>query len=221
MDFRYQEVLTWIVPGFYLIAYVFGVAWLIIPDDMGVNVVSYWFNKLVTGGDSQMALMLFAVPILSLIVGWIVNCYGGLLFRRIFKGPIVKAYIKVTDDNFATEKKAEEEFDKVREYIDLDKVDRFYYRYVFSRNMFTAQVILILMMFFIWVAIGIRAMFGARIVEEMELLIIFIATIVFCTIYIPCIVRDLYTHSKYVFLAGVKEKVIGIPNRNLQNTDNQ
>lgn len=218
MDFRYQEVLTWIVPGFYLIVYSFGIAYLIIPDEDGMNSPERWFTGLVNGGDALMALMLFAVPILSLIVGWLVNCYGGLLFRHIFKSPFVKAYKKVTRDNNATLKKAEDEFDRVRECIDLEKVDRFYYRYVFSRNMFTTQAILTLGMFILLAVVAISMFFGFDFLKGRMVLIITLVTIVIGGLYLPCVDRDLFTHSKYVFLSGRKENVL---KTSIQNQDNQ
>lgn len=227
MDFRYQEVLTWIIPGFYFLSYMSFVYWLVFPESELVTALT----AIVSGGDASMALLLFGIPIFSLIIGWVFNGVAGYLFRIIMNSPITNAYIYVrnknkeknndnassnnrnnnntadSEDNVKWEnvKKA---FDDAREDIDLDKVDRFYYRYVYSRNMFVTQLYLtglpVLLFFFMKC-------------RNWPLLLIACYGLFWVFIFKFMVERDLYTHAKYVLLMGKEKGIILTNNQADQN----
>ena len=208
MNYRYQEVLTWIVPGFYLIAYVLGATWIIIPCDTDIDDWKQWIEILGGVSNALMALMLFAVPIISLVVGWMINGAGGYLFRRIKREPIVNAYRSVINNPNATQSEAEEKFNLLRETVNLDKLDRFYYRYVFSRNMFTAQGILSILSIVLLMGYLIYCCSTCQTLNLTVVLLILVISVLMLFGYWKLVKRDLFTHAKYVFRKGVKKGIL-------------
>lgn len=227
MEFRYQEALTWFVPGFYLLFYLLVESFFLFPH-IGDNDSSpgVW-DIVIHLKDGAITFLVFAIPIVSLIVGWIINGFGGWAFRFVFKTPIFKTYAKLLqgkklkvdnkrvklteypdrknyrrkykdlkkyrEDLKEFEKQAELAFDDMREKINLDNVDRFYYRYVFSRNMFMSQVFVIILsnvLFFMSSQKCWWSYFDT----------VIIATLCIDLIFCPVVFRDLSTHVKQVFL---------------------
>ena len=131
---------------------------------------------------------------LSLIVGWIIDAYAGYLFRYIMKNPIQTGYCLAyhKDHKDVPPKIAEEEFDKARDRIDLKNVDRFYYRYVFSRNMYTTQLALML--------VTLLLLICSKATCNCISFLCFVVGIMIFLLFIPIVKRDLTTHVKYVFL---------------------
>ncbi len=138
MEYRYQETLSWIIPGFYFLFFL-GVAILLVYPNCDLSKEMTNFFK--TGmSDAMVALLVFSIPIFSFIVGWMLNGYAGYLFRHIMSEPIKEAYDSVNSRDEKGKKIADyqevelsqaiEIFDAARRVINLEDVDRFYYRYV-------------------------------------------------------------------------------------------
>lgn len=207
MDYRYQETLSWIIPGFYLLFYLSMVIWCTFPDcEISAAVKAVCNNNI---SDGIVALLVFAIPIMSLIVGWTLNGFAGYLFRYIMKSPTTSAYNEEYDKNEDGNRiegfipkddlEAERIFDKARRSIDLEKVDRFYYRYVASRNMYFAQlVICVLSVFFV------TSSFDGPIGHATSFLI---GSCVLLYLYWLMAARDLNTHARYVFIEYKKYKM--------------
>lgn len=134
MNFRYEEILSWVIPGFY-----FG----------GQVVVLYtllWHGPkdVLETIESMSVVLVFLIPILSLIIGWMLDAMGGFLLRidSLFGHIIYHAYIDINGNHHLSKKQIIQRFDKAKYTVNLESLDRFYYRYVFSRNMFVSQIIL-------------------------------------------------------------------------------
>lgn len=201
MDYRYQETFSWIIPGFYFL-FCLGIEILMIFPQacISINLTSLFDTSI---SDSTVALLVFSIPIFSFIIGWIFNGFAGYLFRYIMKKPTTDAY----DDEFGkddngnfkagfdrcNDKEAEKIFNKARRKIKLEDVDRFYYRYVASRNMYFAQLILCILSFFFLVS----SLISSRIIIAISWLVISL-----CLAYLFWLItaRDLNTHARYVFI---------------------
>lgn len=107
---------------------------------------------------------------------------------------------KVNPDN-----KKNKDFEGEKKYDDiirstplneLEKLDRFYYRYVFSRNMLTAQIIFTLIsMFVLWNT-------GSYLYPTIVIVIGIITVVLFYFI----VSRDLQIHASFVFSHSDKVK---------------
>lgn len=209
MEYRYQETLSWIIPGFYFLFLLSIETLCIFPSwELSTNILEL-FNTHTSEetniSDGLVTLMVFAIPIFSFIVGWIINGYAGYIFRYVMKWPTTKAYNDIYSKNengceiknykFANNTQAEEEFDIARRVIDLENVDRFYYRYVASRNLYIAQYTITILSI---IAIIIALFDKTSIVSRS---IIFTSISILVTILFYFIVaRDLNTHARYVFV---------------------
>ena len=200
MEYRYQESLSWCIPGFYFLFYLSITVIGMFPNwEPSKNFSNIFTNDISEG---MVAMIVFAIPIFSLIMGWMINAWGGYLFRHIMKWPTTNAYNetyeydkdgkKNNDFKKVDDKTAESEFNIARRTIDLTIVDRFYYRYVSSRNMFTAQLILVIFT----VIFIIKKVAECKISDIVFLGISIILIVIFYTI----VARDLTTHARYVFL---------------------
>lgn len=161
--------------------------------------ITNFFNSEIS--DARVALLVFAIPIFSFIIGWQLNGWSGYLFRNIMRRPITVAYNNVycrnTDGTFidnyevADDKQASDTYDIARKVINLEKVDRFYYRFVASRNMYFAQIL-------IW---GISCLiFCNTLCDNVKTSGIFVLISIVLLLFIyPIVKRDLNTHAKYVF----------------------
>lgn len=209
MEYRYQETLSWIIPGFYMLFLLSIETFFVFPSwEFSTNIlglISPHTTEETNISDGLVTLMVFAIPIFSFIVGWIINGYAGYIFRYIMKWPTTKAYndiyckevngLRIKNYKFANNHQAEEVFDIARRVIDLENVDRFYYRYVASRNLYIAQYTITIISI---IAIIIAAFDKTSMVSRS---IIFTSIFLLLTIVFYFIVaRDLNTHAKYVFV---------------------
>lgn len=219
MEFRYQEVFTWFIPGFFLMLYLLIEASFLFTENGGDSGVWDFINGL---KDGPITFLVFAIPFVSLILGGIFNGCGGYLFRHFFKWPIYNAYAKLLEDkkielgeealfkkkpikadyknkiedykedikNFR--KEAERYFDDSRDIIDLEPLDRYYYRYVYSRNMFVTQIFLLMASSVMVVCAPARSW--------LAFLIAFFISALFLFVFGSMVNRDLSTHVKQVLL---------------------
>lgn len=200
MQYRYQETLAWIIPGFYFLCFLVVEILFIYPS----SAISKWIVDIFSLGlsDAMVAFLVFAIPICSFIMGWMLNGWSGYLFRKIMCSQITKAYNSVycrdndgkLIENYiqVDDKKAKETFNVARRVIRLEDVDRFYYRYVASRNMYFAQVLItIISIFFL-----LNTLCSNLVVSLVSLLI----SCLMLAIYYYIVARDLNTHAKYVFV---------------------
>ena len=200
MDYRYQETLSWIIPGFYFLFYLsVEVVWVFPESDISTSIISL-FNAEIS--DGIVALMVFAIPIFSFIVGWILNGFAGYLFRYIMKTPTTAAcndvFGKDNDGNEIlgylpkNDKEAERIFDQARRKIKLEDVDRFYYRYVASRNMFFAQTVLCILSFFF---VAFSSYYSVK-----TTIAWLIVACILLDLFRLITARDLNTHARYVYI---------------------
>lgn len=193
MSYRYQELLAWIIPGFFLIITIpFAMGYI---DGLWSTLNNNTLKQLIASASAQYwnavtAFLIFLIPITSLITGWVINAFGGW----IMKLPYLKKFI--ISGTYTSQK--DKDFDIIEEYDHiirttdfdtLDHLDRFYYRYVFSRNMMTAQIFLLITSFFN-LLVGKSSECPCRII----MLEIFMAFIFFMIMR-----RDLRTHASFVF----------------------
>lgn len=184
MKYRFEETLTWIIPGFYFLLYT-----LILVCNLFSSSIELPQDKSTMG--VYISILVFTIPMLSLMVGWLFDGYAGYLFRHIIKKPIQKGYESVFHRDVSKEE-AEREFDAARDRIELNNVDRFYYRYIFSRNMFTTQIVLVILTFCMLIC--------SKSACDCSYLIYLAIGIAIWLLFIPIVYRDLTTHVKYVFL---------------------
>lgn len=200
MEYRYQETLSWIIPGFYFLLFLSGSIILVYPESSLSKDMTNLFNSGMS--DAMVALLVFAIPIFSFIVGWVLNGYAGYVFRHIMSMPIKEAYDSVNSkDEEGNEvkdyKKVEvaqaiQIFDAARRVINLENVDRFYYRYVASRNMFFAQLILTVILFFF---------LCNSLCSNLKIsLVLIIVSLFLLDLFRNIVARDLSTHAKYVLI---------------------
>lgn len=216
MEFRYQEILSWIIPGFFFIACV--IIFVLIGYDLSIDDVptfvrqcfwtqnchgDYSFDS--DMADSFAVLLVFLIPILSLIVGWILNFCGGCLLKwNWLQGhSIVKGYKAWKNEKNKKNKTDNSQdilnrFERAKHEIDLDEIDRFYYRYVFSRNMFTAQIILTL----VWTVLRLSGQTLSCYIGVW----VFVVMIVLDILFYFIMSRDLTTHACFVFVTKERLK---------------
>lgn len=203
MKYRFEETLTWIIPGFYFLLYSFILVCLLYSSSIEIpnegNAIGVYIS-----------ILIFTIPMLSLIIGWLVDGYGGYLFRKIIKGPIQKGYKLVFHRDVSVED-AEKAFDEARDRINLNTVDRFYYRYIFSRNMYTAQIGLLLVTI-------ILLLLSKEACNCCKLWYLVVWGIILLAYY-PIVHRDLTTHVKYVLLEDLN--ATNRPNNGGQNNTPQ
>lgn len=192
MNFRYEEVLSWIMPGFYLI---FCIAFLyayinIVPE----NDIEFWKNIAGIVNDFS-AAVIFAIPLFSFVSGWILNAAGGFLFKsKYMRWPSARSYDLIyPQESSSCSDSGSAWCDKVKKYSALkkaitpEKVDRFYYRYVFSRNMVCAQLIIVIL-------IMTAPLYSFFEFSRPWTIISFVVLV----IYLAISWRDLHTHAIYV-----------------------
>ncbi|MDE6649575.1 MAG: hypothetical protein K2K45_06575 [Muribaculaceae bacterium] len=219
MEFRYQEVFTWFIPGFFLLFYLLVEAIFLFPGDSNTTGVWDFVNSL---KDGSITFLIFAIPFISLIIGGIFNGLGGYAFRHCFKRPIYNVYSKLLNDKKigkekdtdldkrpkkedytdnieeyknnlkAFKKQAEWYFDDTRDKINPEDIDRFYYRYVYSRNMFITQI-------FILVATSVMVFFSPEL-SLCSFAVSFVVALVILVIFGSIVNRDLSTHVKQVLI---------------------
>lgn len=210
MNYRYQEILTWIIPGFFLLVAI-GFIWCISNETLpffsfntstykdaqldGINKFLYecLLPKSSTSFWNAVATVLvFLIPMMSLLVGWIVNAFGGL----IMKIHIIRRFFLLLVMGCPKSEK-EYSLDIVEKYSkcikshdpkNLEQLDRFYYRYVFSRNMLAAQTALIVISAFILHSHNYQ--YDCRIIM-LEFVMAFI--------FLVIMIRDFHTHVSFVF----------------------
>ena len=217
MNYRVEDILAWFIPGFYTLMWIGVIVGLIHADNIqnlfaccqdncGCN--PNGFKILLKLIKDSLPLLLFILPVTAMILGWMINALGGCLYRRCpLNYPIVKSFDKVIKNGSYSESgvvysKSSDYRDKVRLYkeyarlsIDLKEVDRFYYRYVLSRNMVASQLCMIVALLFL-----------RNIPADGHIRCCWLGCcILLLGIYIAITYRDLTTHSKYVwkvFLCG-------------------
>ena len=205
MNFRYQEMLSWIIPGFYIIIIGIIIAFVFNPIDEVVLKDYATFIKDYNITDAMTVILVFMIPIVSLIIGWIINAVAArifyihaLQFRQVLYGKLAvyKDKKQEYDNSSPSERrnlreKYFNEYCDVKQELDLDLVDRTYYRYVFSRNMFICQVLITLYWFF------------GSICTQQDCCKILGGTIIMIVIsafyYYIIVDRDLSSHAKFVF----------------------
>lgn len=208
MNYRTEEVLAWFIPGFYTMSFLG--AMLIINN---WDEVAAFLQKSLDGKATNVSiikdsfpLLLFVLPVAAMVIGWIVNAFGGWLFRiKWLNLPIASALDNVIGNNtlrvdnvdYNKQTKWRNKVSlfrkKVRLSINLERVDRFYYRYVLSRNMVGSQLLLIVIISILWIAQP-TACWLCRYMP---------ASLVLIVIYLQITWRDLTTHSKYVWKAYI------------------
>lgn len=171
MNYRYQEILTWIIPGFFLLVAI-GFIWCFSNEGITSCITNGSTEKLAQTNpfykyciefllpkasasfwNAIAAVLIFLIPIMSLLVGWIINAIGGFIMKRRFIRKFFLLLVKGCPESDGKNKSDNEKSpDIVGEYKEciksfdpqkLEQLDRFYYRYVFSRNLVTAQLVLI------------------------------------------------------------------------------
>lgn len=205
MDYRYQETLAWIIPGFYLI--ILGIIILFIFQTINEDVLKSYitFIKDYEITDALTVVLVFMIPIVSLIVGWIINAIAGRLFhlrtlqfKQVLYGKCaVYKYCRTEYENSSLLKRKclreryFQEYCDAKQELNLDLVDRTYYRYVFSRNMFTSQLLISIIWFFgsIYTKQDCCKILGGSI-------ILFVISALY---YFVIVDRDLLSHAKFVF----------------------
>lgn len=202
MEFRYQETLTWIIPGFYL--------------SVGILVLGQWFDafsvldffaplKIRNGSfEGINTILIFLIPLLSFIIGWLINGIAGFLFRCdiLFGYPVYAAFDKLyPKESGISSKDKMERFDHAKYILeDLEKYDRFYYRYIFSRNMFVAQLLLLLSAPIIYCMDSSEGESCQALIKTLFLLLSL------CMLFFFLTYRDLNTHARYIY-NGARKKI--------------
>ncbi|MDE6020877.1 MAG: hypothetical protein K2H01_07780 [Ruminococcus sp.] len=208
MNFRYQEILALIIPCFFLMSCTIGV-WLYFYCHNQYIVDENWFNSLLNGLSSPpttfwtaiATILVFLIPIMSMIVGWIVNAVGGYLMKIscLRKLLLSVAYKKSKCGEEEKEKcpdvvKKYYKIIRLKDVDKIDKLDRFYYRYVLSRNMLAAQLILIFMPLIMAIP-GFAYPSTCRLVVNEAILAL---------AFLFIMVRDFITHAEFVFRSSDK-----------------
>lgn len=229
MEFRYQETLTWIIPGFYL-----AVGILVFGQLFKAFSVLDFFAPLKTNDGSYEginSILIFLIPLLSFIVGWMINGIAGFLLRcdALFGYPVYSAFDKLYPDKAGIPSKDKmKRFDQAKyELDDLEKYDRFYYRYIFSRNMFVAQLLLLLSTPVIYCMDSSKEESCQVLIKTLFLLLsapvsycmdsskgescqVLINTLFLllslCMLFFFLTYRDLNTHARYIF-NGARKKI--------------
>lgn len=196
MSYRYQEILAWIIPGFYIIAMLFFI-WGLSADIFqslsitDVDNSSIPFKTVVDSCGKLSTIVIFCIPIVSLIAGWIINALGGITMSFFGIRNFIIRRTKFNPEKIGGNDKVaiyNENIESTKLDI-LEKYDRFYYRYVLSRNMLTAQILVI------------AVCLDQHISHPSLKIEIFIAFI-FCVI----MVRDLRIHAKFVISSPSPKK---------------
>lgn len=198
MNYRYQEILAWIIPGFFLIVTTFiiwgyvhgGVPFI---NERSSTLVEH-FSTIQTSGqfwNAAATILLFLIPITAMLIGWIVNFLGGRIMKRSYLRKHILSSVYPNDKKDKSPD-AVAEYDHIirtSDFKTLEYLDRFYYRYVFSRNMMAAQILLIITsLLFFMNASSTQCGCGIIIIEGgLAILFIFIMA------------RDLKTHASFVF----------------------
>lgn len=198
MSYRYQEILAWIIPGFFLLIMTY-IVWgyandyipflnykpSSIPEFLSTyNPSGQFWNAVAT-------ILLFLIPITAMIIGWIVNFLGGRLMKNSWlqRCIVTSAYSKSWKDKNPDAVAEYNRIIRTTDFKTLEYLDRFYYRYVFSRNMVAAQISLMILSLLIFLKAD-TCVCACGIVMIEGVLAFFFTFIM---------ARDLKTHASFVF----------------------
>lgn len=116
MHFRYEEILSWVIPGFYfggqiVVLYIF--LWHT-PESVLELVKN---NSVIETLESMSVVLVFLIPILSLIIGWMLNAMGGFLLRldSLFGKMIYDAYEAVNGKTNLSKGQIIQQFDMAKQ----------------------------------------------------------------------------------------------------------
>lgn len=218
MEFRIHEVLSWIVPGIYL-TFLSLIFWLCGSEAPDIN------NLFPTEGakipsDLITALAIFAIPVIGLIVGYVVNYIASLTEHYVYRityiprpsnrilnnktnrskvANLSKLHellkISITEDGCLNDtidnEKARNYRDIAVQAIDHETMERYYFRMIFGRNMTMSQILAYIASFFL-------------INYNWTLFIIMTG---FLMIFALAYYRDSMTHTKYSFVEYMRIKI--------------
>ena len=196
MSFKEHDILSFGLPGFLLLILTIVGTWIWQwPSEWDYNDIADFMAKL-------SAPLIFIIPLMAMITGWFVNGIAGLAMKIVIpRWPSFGINIpgnplrSFKENKKISTREAYNLYKNKRIQINISDVDRFYYRYVLSRNMFWALVIF-------WIIMFMYSLLGKN-----SLITCVTPGILWCTAVISLLLaglimgRDLTTHIKFVFNA--------------------
>lgn len=211
MEFRIQDVLGWIIPGLYLLGICLGFYFFCNQDI--ITLYGSTFGQEVIQSDLMTALVVFAIPVIGMIAGYMLNYIGSYLEHLIYSIPFIPRPARLILDNRSSRSRIADldllrktlglcSLDKLKSNDTLDNrlanrcrnkavqhiapecVERYYFRMIFGRNLATAQLIS-----FVFV-----------LVNQFSLNPLVIIMALVSVLLIGCYYRDSSTYTKYCFV---------------------
>lgn len=211
MEFRIQEVLGWIIPGLYLLGICLGFYLFNNQGFMTLYKSSIWHE--IIQSDLMTALVVFAIPVIGMIAGYMLNYIGSFLEHLVYRIPFLPRPARLLLDNRSSRSKIAD-LDLLRKTLGLcsldrrkscntldnryanvcrnnavqhiapESVERYYFRMIFGRNLATSQLIS-----FIYILIN------RFIISPLVVIMAIVSVLLIC-----CYYRDSLTYTKYCFV---------------------
>lgn len=172
MEFRYNEIIIWLIPGLYFLCLICLFVLLPFTDESDVaaylNAIKEIPDGLVTSAG------LFFIPFVSFVIGYLINyiasqtefwCYKSNILNRpskiILSGEsnryklsdldILRQKLGYPSQRELTNDIANDLLIKAKQNINISEFDTYYFKSVFGRNLLCAQVIVVAGIIFDWI----------------------------------------------------------------------
>ncbi len=162
MDYRYNEIIIWMIPGLYLMCLGFGIIVYPIVGNVSLDSLKEFFDVIPDGVLTTTAL--FFIPFISLVLGYLINYLASQLEYWGYQSGFKKraSYVILTGESTRytvadfrglrkklgcqeqklTNATANKYFIKAKQSIELSSLENYYFKTVFGRNILCSQVII-------------------------------------------------------------------------------
>ena len=161
MEFRYNEIITWLIHGLYLLCLL---SLLVIPPFIDVNEISAYLNMIKEIPDGIVtSAALFFIPFVSFVIGYLINYIASQFEFWMYKFDLLKRpsrillsgkserykladlnsilnRLRYTSDSSLTNKVANDLLIKAKQTVDICSLDTYYFKTVFGRNLLCSQI---------------------------------------------------------------------------------
>lgn len=169
MEFRYNEIIIWLIPGLYFLCLV---CFFVLPPFTDGSEVATYLNAIKEIPDGIVtSAALFFIPFVSFVIGYLINYIASQTEFWLYKFDILKRPSRIIlsgkSDRYRlanldtllqrlerssrsnlTNANANALFIKVKQSIDICPLDTYYFKSVFGRNLLCAQVLVLICVVF-------------------------------------------------------------------------
>lgn len=165
MEFRYNEIIVWLIPGLYFLCLMF--LFILLPITGDGEIVKYINSIKDLPEGVQTSAALFFIPFVSFVVGYLINYIASQSEFVMYKFNILQRPSKIllsgksdryrvadlrllehklsySSNNDITNDEANKLLIKTKQNVDISSLDTYYFKSVFGRNLLCSQVLIII-----------------------------------------------------------------------------